>query len=349
MSFLLNLLAHSLRPEKNPDIPTASQSRRILVIRRNRLGDMICTLPLLHALRKHDSAAHVAVACDPAGAPIARACPAVDEVIVLQPAWTRWLATMKNAARLQDYGLVIAAKGGFDRRLATLARLTNAPRRIGFGTGIDCATDYYTDPVAPPENPHEVHQIETALLLLRPLGITDAAIDLSLSLPTESRQFAESILAQPPFASSRPFMLINLSSTTPLKFSRDDFAALIGRILDSTDFAVGLVAAPADQSKAGELAAFLASPRVIAVATPGPLELAALLERASLLLTPEGGAAHLAAAMKTSAVILWSEGPFQKWRSRGENHIFIRAEPGEKSIPLDRVWQTLQTHSSFPS
>ena len=327
------------RPRRSPSDP------RILVIRRNRMGDMIYTLPLLHALRRHYPQAQVTVACDPPGAPIAQACPAVNDVIVLEPGWNPWLAALKNAARLQDYDWVLAAKGGFDRRLAVLTRLTNAAMRIGFERRADRPSAYYTDPVALPGDPHEEHQIDTLLRLLKPLGLvrpTDFTVDLSLRLPDSAREFASEILARPPFAPSGRYMLINLSSTVRLKFREEDFIALAGRLLGSTDFVIGLVAAPDDQQKAHEIAACMASKRIIAVDTPGPLDLAALLEHAAFLLTPEGGAAHLAAAVGAPALVLWSEGPFKKWHSRGRKHAFVHAEPGEETIPVERVWKALQ-------
>ena len=337
---ILNLAARSLRKHRRPELHP--ENPRILVIRRNRMGDMICTLPLLHALRKRFPTSRLTVACDPPGAPLARACGAVNEVIVLKTSWNRWASVFQNAARFQNNDWVIAAKGGFDRRLATLTRLTNAERRIGFESGMNLDSAYYTDPVAPPDDPNTEHQIETMLRLLQPLGLPEAAIDLTISLPPSAREFASALLAQSPFVASPRFILINISSTTPLKFRPDDFIALTQRILQATDLAVGFVAAPADQPKARALAASLASNRVVAIATPGPLELAALLERAAFLLTPEGGAAHLAATVDAPALILWSEGPFQKWRSRGAHHAFVRHEPGEDTIPLERVWQALQ-------
>ncbi len=322
LSFL-DLLALSLRPGRHPRPPPETNAPRILVIRRNRLGDMIYTLPHLHALRKHYPRAHLAVACDPPGAPIARACAAVDEVILLDPGWNPWQAALKNGARLQDYDWVIAAKGGFDRRLATLARLTNAPVRIGFET--KNPSRFYTDPVPPPAHPHEEHQIETLLRLLqalRPSRPEAEAVDLRPHCSAASREFADAVLARPPFAPTRRFILINLSSTVPLKFRDDDFAGLAGRILASTDLVIGLVAAPADQPKAVALAARIASGRVTAVATPGPLDLAALLARAHCLLTPEGGAAHLAAAVNAPSLVF---GP--KARSKSGT----RAEPAMPS------------------
>jgi ADP-heptose:LPS heptosyltransferase len=341
---VLNLAAFPLRLWRRQRPELHSENPRILIIRRNRMGDMICTLPLFHALRKGYPAVHLTVACDPPGAPVAQACEAVNEVIVLQTGWNRWQAVVKNAAQFQDYDWVLAAKGGFDRRLAILTRLTNASRRIGFEPGTNRSSAYYTDSVPLPDDPNAEHQIETIMRLLQPLGLSHSALDLTLSLPQSAREFAAMILKQQPFATSSRFILINISSTTPLKFGMDDFNELTRHILQATDLAIGFVAAPMDQPKAYEWAANIASNRVMAIATPGPLELAALLERAVFLLTPEGGAAHLAAAMNVPALILWSEGPFQKWRSRGANHTFVRHEPGEATIPQERIWQALQPY-----
>jgi len=338
MSALIDLTALSLRVFRQRKAKESPP--RILVIRRNRMGDMIYTLPLLHALRRHYPQAQLTVACDPAGAAIARACEAVNEVIVLQKSWVPGFALLKNAARLQNFDWVIAAKGGFDRRLAMLARLTNAEIRIGFVQNVDQPSSY-TDPVAPPDDPFNEHQIETLLRLLKPLGVQAVnayAVDLSLTVPEASREFAEAILAQPAF---RRFMLINISSTVRLKFRDEDFIALATQILGATDLTIGLVFAPADRVKGEFLAEQMASERVVVVATPGPLDLAALLEKAVCLFTPEGGAAHLAASVKAPAVVLWSEGPFKKWHSRAPNHVFVHAEKGERTVPVGRVWEAL--------
>jgi ADP-heptose:LPS heptosyltransferase len=311
----------------------------LVVIRRNRLGDMICTLPLLEALRREFPQAHLAVACEAAGAPIAQACAAVDETIVLATGGLRWWTLWKNARRLRRFDWVIAAKGGFDRRLARLAKWTGAARRIGFDRE---PSAFYTDPVAPPENPQE-HQVETLLKLLAPLGISASfSTHPILALPDRARALAEKILSAPPFSTSTRFVLINISSTSRLRFQPADFLELTRRLLAATDFAIGFVAAPADQPQARELAARARSARVSAVATPGPLELAALLERTLLFLTPEGGAAHLAAATRTATVVLWSEGPFDKWRSRGEKQVFVQAGLTEPIVPVDRVWAAME-------
>jgi heptosyltransferase-3 len=340
--FFLGLTARLLRKKNAVDLSGAASRPRILVIRRNRMGDMICTLPLLHTIRRHFPQGWLAVACDEPGAPIARACGAVNETFVLGS--RGFLPLIQDARRLQGFDWVIAAKGGFDRRLALLARLSNGIRRVGYEEEAEEPSTYYTDTI-PLTTDAQEHQIETQLELLPLLGISGrpVPVDLTLELPSDARDFAEALLAKLPLSPAPALLLINISSTRPLLFRREDFLALIARLLSETGLAIGVVSSPADQAEAREMADGVNSKRVLSLATPGPLELAALLRRATLFLTPEGGAAHLAAAMDAPAVVLWSEGPFEKWHSRSDRHVFLRAETGQGNISVDRVRTALKS------
>jgi ADP-heptose:LPS heptosyltransferase len=345
----LNLTAFALRLGRRAQPQVSPENPRILVIRRHRMGDMIYTLPLLHALRQRYPQAHLTIACDPPGASIARACSVVNKVIVLKSGWNRWLATISQAARLQNHDWVIAAKGGFDRRLAVLTRLTNGATRIGFEPGPGGADAYYTHPVAMAADPHREHQIETLFRLLEPLGLTSLAFDpatLRLTLPQASRAYAEQILSAPPFGNHSAFALINISCNRPVKFTMENYATLIQRLLETSTMAVGIVSTPDDQPKARDLASPFSTERVAVLTTPGTLDLAALLERARIFITPEGGAAHLSSATQTPTVVLWS-GHYGKWRPRGERHLLVEKAPKkETSIPVERAWEAVSASLS---
>jgi len=302
---------------------------------------MICTLPLLRALRRQYPAARLTVACDAAGVPIAQACSAVDKVIPLERGWYLWTMPLQRPQQWQDFDWVIAAKAGFDRRLASLARLSNAARRIGYGNAD--AADFYTDPVPVPADLWNVHQVEATLRLLEPLGIAppaDPVVDLKLDLPASAIAFADALA---PSWQGRSLVLINISSTSTLCFRDEDFAALATELSSRANLAVAFVGLPADLPRAERMVGNSAG-RVRVIATPGALELAALIARARVLITGEGGAAHLAAATGTPAVVIWSDAPFEKWHSRGTNHVFVRAEPGEEAIPAARVREALVAH-----
>ncbi len=338
---LVDLAARPLKLFGKSPARAADSTPHILVIRRNRMGDMIYTLPLLHAIRKQFPKAYLAVACDSPGAPIAEASGSVDKVILLKPAWNRWIGLFRNTPRLQGYDCVVAAKGGYDKRLAALARLSNAPQRIGFTSKAGKPCHFYTHPVNPPDNPHGEHQIETQLRLLAPLGIQNATLDLHLNIPFRSREYVRQILQAPPFSSRPQFVLINISCNRPVKFTDEDYAVLIGSLLKSTNAVIGIVCAPTDRNRAHGLARRAGTDRVAVADTPGSLDLAAFLQCAAFFITPEGGAAHLSAAMQTPTIVLWS-GHYQKWRPRGERHVLVEATSQESSIPQDRILLALQ-------
>jgi ADP-heptose:LPS heptosyltransferase len=348
MAFLISAYATILRARvgwRRPEPRMVETGPRVLCLTRGSISDMIETLSLFHALRRHYPQAQLTVACDTSSALIALACEVVNDVIVLDSDWNPWQAAFKNAARLQDHDWAIAAGSTFDRSLALLTRFTNVPIRIGFEPRTDRPSLYFTEPVALPAEPNEEHQVDTLLRLLAPLGlvkITGLSVNHALRVPDSARDYASEILAAPPFAQGQRFMLMNLSGSAGIKFREEDFIALAGRVLGSTDLVIGLVAAPVDRQVSYEIAMCMGSKRILAVDTPAPLDLAALLEQASLLLTPEGEAAHLAAAVETPTLILWSDGPFKKSHTRGKRHVFVHAQAGEASIPVERVWQALQ-------
>jgi ADP-heptose:LPS heptosyltransferase len=346
-SLLHRIILRVLAPRSSPRTRVADvrEKIRLVCFTSPGISDFVHTLPLLHALRRHYPKAHMTVACEPCGVALAQACKAVDEVVVLEEAGNFWLTARKNAAKLRHYDWALVAKDGYDPYLATLCRLTNAPIRIGFERNANRPSPHFTDPVELPAKAGDEHQVETLLRLLKPLGLvrpTTHTVDLSLRLPDSAREFVNHAMSDPPFSTCQRPVLICLSGWHPVRFLEEDFIALLTRLLGSTDHVIGLVAAPLDQQKAHEIAVCMGSKRVAAVDIPGSLELAAFLETALCVITPEGDAAHLAAAVGRPTVVLWSDRPFKKWSSRGKRQIFVHREPGEKTIPVERVWKALE-------
>lgn len=59
---------------------------RILVVRADRIGDVVLSIPVLEVLRRHFPKSHISVLVQEAVAPLVRSLPYVDEVIVYDPA-----------------------------------------------------------------------------------------------------------------------------------------------------------------------------------------------------------------------------------------------------------------------
>jgi len=319
------------------DIPH-DRIKRILVIRRNRMGDMICTLPLLRALRENFPDAIIRVACEKKGEPVARACSAVNEVLVLKKGGNRLHTLLRNLRNLRGCDLALGVKAGYDRHLAAMVRWSGANYRIGFAPG--AKSFFYNHPVPMP--PRGEHQIESCLRLLASLGIMNATVDLHLDLPSSAFDFAERLAVEKDF-SQRFLAVFNLSSNHNDLWPPENFSALGRLVLEKTGGLIGLSCLPEDRHLADEIRRGIDSDRVFIFHSPSPLDLAAVFKRVDLLVTHEGGAAHLAAAMDTPTVVLWSRNaPFVKWKSRSARHHDLHATGSLETISVPEVWSVAQ-------
>src|ERR671935_258364 len=112
--------------------------RKILLIRRNGIGDMICALPLVRRVRAAFPRARIDMLASERNAPILAGGPLVDRVLV----YRRGRGLMRNhyfnlrrfmrPVREARYDLAIAITGGFSRLVAVIAYATGVPRRVGF-------------------------------------------------------------------------------------------------------------------------------------------------------------------------------------------------------------------------
>ena len=311
--------------------------QKILVIRRNRMGDMICTLPLLRALREKFPDAFIKVACEAKGAPIARACGAVNEVYLLKKGINRLHTLLLNLRALRGCDLAIGVKAGFDRHLAAMVRWSGARYRIGYAPR-DRAF-YYNHRLSLP--PSEESQIESCMRLLEPLGIKQAAQDLHLDLPSSALEFSERLAAEKGF-SNRFVTVFNLSSNRD-HWPSEYFVELGRLLLEKTGGLIGLSCLSEDRHLADEIMKNLRSNDVFMFQSSSPLELAALFQRSHLLITPEGGSAHLAAAAGISTLVLWPRySPLEKWKSDSDRHLNLRGSGALETISVEEVWKSVQ-------
>lgn len=299
---------------------------RILVVRLNRMGDMISTLPLIWALREFWPDATLDVATEAAGLPVARMCPAIDHVVPLTGSGSRWQRYVLFAWKeLRDYDVVIAAKGGYNGWLGRLVRMANAPVRIGFEHPV-APSGQLTHPAEPyvhlPGQPHE-HQVDTLLRLLDPLSVPrPPSPKLSLAPSQDISKAMESRCAAA-FGSEKPYLVLNLSSTSPQIWTDYEYAAFLALLNKEAGVAVALAFAPKDEARAEALSN---GSTVQALPCTDTEELAALIAGARAVVTPEGGVSHLAAALQKPTLVLWWQGPYEKWRPLNEHALVLRAD-----------------------
>ncbi len=118
---------------------------RVLIVRLSALGDIVMASALIPALRRTWPGAYLAWLTEPAGAPLLRHNPRLDEVLVWpRDEWHRlWngarygelrraISRFARELRGRGFDLVLDTQGLL--KSAVWARLTGAPRRVGLGS-----------------------------------------------------------------------------------------------------------------------------------------------------------------------------------------------------------------------
>jgi ADP-heptose:LPS heptosyltransferase len=287
----------------------------ILLIRLRLIGDVVFTTPLVRALRRHFPPARLSYVVEPHAWPIVAGSPHLDEVVIAPApgAPGRLLADLALARRLRRsrYDVAIDLHGG--PRSALLARLSGAPRRIGYA--IPGRARMYTERVPRSRSLQPRHSVVNQWDLLGPLGIhaPDPESD-----PTEMAVSAEataSVTAKLQRAGidlgSECVVVVHVSAGNPFRrWPVESFASLLGRLATADPRRrILVISGPSERDAAqaigarGRALTGVGAKLPLGAVRPGAIvddievslvELRAMLERAALFIGGDSGPLHVA-------------------------------------------------------
>ncbi|RLJ68314.1 glycosyltransferase family 9 protein [Sulfurisoma sediminicola] len=303
-ALLTLLLAPLLRLfERRPAVPP----RRVLVVQVAKIGDAICTTPLLRELRAGLPDARITVLAGAAAAPLLRVNPRIDEVLVADAAdWKGLAAKFGLAARLRRgaFDAVLCCNGG--ATWPVVLAWAGIARRIGLipnfgGRSQRLAERLWTSGIA---HRGERMIVETYFEMLR-------ALDLA---PTDTRKEAHAAEGAAARAAAllpeagRPLIGLAIGAANKLKeLGTDKQAELVVDLLAAWPAArIVLLGGPGDRDQAAALlAAVPAGVRAALIDSCGALALAdlpALLSRLDLFIGVDSGLTYIADALEVPLV-----------------------------------------------
>lgn len=311
---------------------------RILLVRTDRLGEVILTLPAVSALRAASHDAWVTLMVQPELQELLQGAPAINAFIAYrdEPArpWWRKAAALARLLRGQRFDLAVIANA--KKEFHAAAFLAGIPIRVGYDRKWGrLLTHRVTDAKALGDR----HEVEYNLDLVRVLGLPTSTPQWQWpSFAREQDEIAH-LLERLGLERSEPFMAIHPWASNPIKqWPVGCAAAFIHAV--SRRMPVVLVGGPQERARL---------PEELTAARPGVADLvgrtslrqlAALLARARLLVSSDSGPAHLAAALGTPTVTLFgaaqpATGP-GRWGPWGAGHAVI-CKPSMEAIAVEDV------------
>ncbi|MDX2154542.1 MAG: glycosyltransferase family 9 protein [Bryobacteraceae bacterium] len=279
------------------------------------LGDFLCAVPALRALRQSRPESHIALL----GAPgtekyVARFPHYIDEFIPAPPfpgvwmppgAETHSLPAFLTAIHQRRFDLALQMHGsGLTSNALTL--LLEAQRTAGFyprrGWRPPAPHRFFLYPETEPE-------IRRNLLLLEQLDLPSAGEDLELPLFSSDHAELESLAVKLPdgYVCLHPGAKAASRRWPPERF------AAVGDVLARHGFPVVLTGSADDAPVNAAVARLMRYPALDLARPMGPGALALVLRGARLLVANDTGVSHLAVALKLPSVVIFSAGDPQRW------------------------------------
>ena len=307
----------------------ASPPQRILLLRIERIGDLVMTLDAIRDVRALAPDAEIDLVVGSWNQPLAAAIPAVDRVVLLDAAWLAregqglgLPSLLRSAWRWRDRRYDLAINFEPDIRSNLVAAASGAARTVGWKSGgggpvLDIALDYDTP----------AHTSSNARQLVRDaFGRTPpVSTQPLLALPDAAVAEAATILGE---GVSRPLVGVHVNGGRAIKqWKPRQFAEVVATVADSVGGTIVATGSPADRPLIAELQSALAPHTVIDASRASDLVVtAAILSRLDLFITGDTGPMHVASAVGTPVVAIFGPSDPIRYATRGEFDRVVRID-----------------------
>ena len=294
--------------------------RRVLLIRLDRVGDVVLSTPAIEVLKKRFPRAELTVLVRPQTAPLLEHNPHVDRCVVLDPgASPSERVRILKGLRRRRFDLAVDPCLDWEIAPALVAWASGARVRVGYPCGGREA--FFTTTAELPDG--SAHMAEVILGALKPLGIGGLSTQPRVYLSPEEQSRAAGWLAERR-SIGKPLVGIHPGAHYETqRWPAEHYSALAGRL--RTRFDVILFGGPADAGLVERIRSGIPG-GALTVVTPDIRRFAALLSCCRLLVCNNSGPLHVAAALGVETVSFMGPTVKALWSPLGEGHVVLRMD-----------------------
>ena len=330
----------------------------ILIVRTDRIGDVILTTPAIQLLRENFPAVKISILVSPLTYDLVRGNPYLDKIFVDDRKGVHrgflgfWKLVMSLRHEKFDCAIIFHTK----KRTNALCFLVGIPERIGYRN--EKFGFLLTQPIADTRNLGIKHESEYCLDVLKAMGVPVEPKKVFLSLPREGEQWAEQFLRNYGLNSQDRLVAIHAGASGPEKrWPTKNFIDVIDYLQIKTNTKIILIGASGAIALAEEIKKAVSEPIFDVTGQTSVAQLASLLKRCHLLISNDSGPVHVADAVGIPVISIFTRNQPginpERWRPLGKQHIVIvppKLPPGNQEgtevdgsemIPTARVLEAV--------
>jgi lipopolysaccharide heptosyltransferase II len=342
-------------------------AERIALVKPSALGDIVHSLPVLHALRHRYPRVHITWIVNRSYEPLLQGHPDLDATLAVdrdafRPGLLKGLATVAGFLqdiRRQHFDLVVDLQGLL--RTGLMMLVSGAERKVGLCSAREGASWFYTDLLGPPPratNPAgaikaDFHAVDRYWQVAEALGVGHLPKRFLIPIPDADQQWAALRLGPWP----RPWMMMNVGTRWETKrWPAAFFADLAQRALRRYGGTVVLVGGSDEVSLAKGVTSALPHQSFDLTGKTSLPQLAAILSQADVVVSNDSGPLHLAVALGRPVVAPFTctsplrTGPYHGREGAVATKVWCAASYRKrcarmdcmKELTPDRLWPALE-------
>lgn len=297
------------------------------MVRTGAIGDVVNALVFAGLVKRAAPSTHVGWVVHPLSAPLVEGHADVDRV-------HRWdkadgFAGFRALVReVRDEGYELAVDLQRIAKSALLARLSGAPRRLGFDRARTKELSWLLTNERIAGGPSHEHMVERYRAFARHLGC-DGEVEHRLPDDADAERFAQGVVDE---LGGAPVVL-NLGASKPSKRWRPErYGQLAASLVEDGHGPVVAMGGPGDRELADALTRTCGDAATDLVGRTSLRESIALIRRARLLVTGDTGPMHLAVAVGTPTLALFGPtdprrvGPWGWGRGAQDRHTLLQVD-----------------------
>jgi ADP-heptose:LPS heptosyltransferase len=295
----------------------------ILVIRLDRIGDLVVSIPAIKALKQVFPSSRITALLARSTADLARLVPEIDEVIVYGGFFPA-LAQLRE----RKFSLVVDLLMDYPLKTAALAFFAGGMITCGFD--IESRGRFFIaafrPSAAPKQMSKDLSDMVSFLAALAGKGGMRADRDPVLALTESAREFSGQFLREKGIKDGDVVIGIAPGAKFPSqRWKEESFALLADRIAAKFSATIVIIAAGQEEAIVAKVVSSMKNKPAVALGVPLD-KLGGVISRFRLLVANNSGPLHMAAALGVATVSTMGPTVPGVWRPHGDRHIVIRKD-----------------------